>query len=77
MRSSLKNSAWIKSPNPTNTMNICDDNHEEVCYSGRDCPVCKALEDVTSIESDLDSAEARIETLQDKIAELESNAASA
>jgi len=58
-------------------MNICDDNHEEVCYSVRDCPVCKALEDVTSIESDLDSAEARIETLQDKIAELESNAASA
>ena len=58
-------------------MNICDDNHEEVCYSGRNCPACKALEDVTSIEADLDSAEARIETLQDKIAELESNAASA
>lgn len=58
-------------------MNLCDDNHEEVCYSARACPVCKALEDITSIESDLDSAEARIETLQDKIAELESNAASA
>lgn len=57
-------------------MNLCDDNHEEVCYSVRDCPVCKALEDVDSIESDLDSAESKIAALEEKIEALESEAAS-
>ena len=21
-------------------MNLCNDRHDEVCYEGRDCPVC-------------------------------------
>jgi len=39
-------------------MNLCSDGHDEVCYEGRNCPACEALEDL------------RIE-LQDKIGELE------
>lgn len=58
-------------------MNLCDDNHEEVCYTVRDCPVCKALAEVSSVESDLDFAESKIAALEEKIEELESEAASA
>ncbi len=58
-------------------MSLCDDNHEEVCYSVSYCPVCKALEDVDSIESDLDSAESKIAALEAEIEALESEAASA
>jgi len=57
-------------------MNLCDDNHEEVCYTGRNCPVCKAIEDVSSVESDLDSAESKIAALEEKIEALENEAAS-
>ncbi len=21
-------------------MNLCDDKHEEICFEGRDCPMC-------------------------------------
>ena len=24
-------------------MNLCSDNHEEVCYEGRTCPVCELI----------------------------------
>ena len=52
-------------------MNICDDNHEEVCYSGRDCPACKANEAIESLEGDVASAEASASALQDKVESLE------
>ena len=56
-------------------MNIWDNDHEDICYNGRDCPACKILEDMTAFESDLTAAEAKIEMLEEKIAALESNSA--
>lgn len=42
-------------------MNLCNDGHEEVCYEGRECPVC----DITNHKN------REIEDLEHKIAELE------
>ena len=27
-------------------MNLCNDNHEEVCFEGRDCPACEIRNDL-------------------------------
>lgn len=37
-------------------MNLCSRNHEEICFEGRDCPLCEA--------------ESRIEELEDALEEL-------
>jgi hypothetical protein len=34
-------------------MKLCSDDHEEVCYEGRECPACKAKEDLGDVISRL------------------------
>ena len=41
-------------------MQLCDDWHEEVCYEGRKCPVCKLIEEKDAI---IGKCEAKIEQL--------------
>lgn len=48
-------------------MNLCNDEHEEVCYEGRNCPACKERE--SRLETERDS-EKEIERLNEKIDEL-------
>jgi len=43
-------------------MNLCSDNHEEVCFEGRTCPCCDIINDKDS----------EISSLKDKIQDLES-----
>lgn len=31
-------------------MELCSNNHEEVCYSERDCPVCILLEEIEGLK---------------------------
>lgn len=56
-------------------MNLCSDNHQEICYEGRICPLCTALEnhdvDVTSLDNRLNEARQTIEALEQTIEELE------
>jgi len=42
-------------------MDLCSDDHDEVCYEGRICPAC-------SLRDDLDQ---EIEQLNDRVSELE------
>lgn len=42
-------------------MNICESNHDEVCYEGRQCPACAVADDLNG----------DISRLQDKQSELE------
>lgn len=41
-------------------MRLCDDDHEEVCYEGKNCPVCTAKSEAADAE----------QVLNDKIEEL-------
>jgi hypothetical protein len=34
-------------------MNLCDKNHDEVCYEGRACPACELLKQFTDEKQDL------------------------
>lgn len=41
-------------------MNLCSDNHEEVCFTGRHCPACE-------IQQKLNAAEVEIESLKNEL----------
>ena len=45
-------------------MNLCDNRHDEVCYTCRKCPVCEQLDNIEVLE-------AQITKLEDTISELE------
>lgn len=50
-------------------MNLCSDNHDEVCFEGRICPACYALSEKQSEINDLES---KIDTLELHIGDLKS-----
>jgi predicted metal-binding transcription factor (methanogenesis marker protein 9) len=63
-------------------MNLCNDNHEEVCYETKECPVCKKMDlmqeeyvDLHNRFDDLFSKNEELEeyndVLKDKIISLE------
>lgn len=43
-------------------MDICANNHDEICYLGRKCPLCSAL-------AEIDDLEQRIREEQEKFEE--------
>jgi len=55
-------------------MNLCSDDHEEVCYEGRDCPVCEVRkvknETIEELKSRIESAESEISDLASENASL-------
>lgn len=38
-------------------MHLCDDGHGEVCYDGRDCPVCEKMEEIKILEKKVEELE--------------------
>jgi len=56
-------------------MNLCSDNHSEVCYEGNQCPACEEMEirDTTIEEkqSEIDDLKSQVDDLEDKVSELE------
>jgi predicted RNase H-like nuclease (RuvC/YqgF family) len=51
-------------------MNLCSSGHQEICYEGRNCPLCAIQSDKE--DSDKEN-ERKIEKLKDEKAELESD----
>ena len=66
-------------------LSLCGDGHDEICYTGRECPACEALDRVQQIQDQVIEAERayndmeeqakvlerKVEDLQDEINELE------
>jgi polyhydroxyalkanoate synthesis regulator phasin len=52
-------------------MYLCDSDHEEVCYEGRECPVCKIIEEydeqITDLEKDVERLESQVEDLEKEL----------
>jgi len=48
-------------------MNLCSDNHDEVCYEGNTCPVCSVRND---LQYEIDYRDKDIAKLNDKTDEL-------
>jgi hypothetical protein len=51
-------------------MRLCSDNHIEVCFEGRECPVCNEQIKTNEVENDLKIANDLNETLKSEIEEL-------
>lgn len=51
-------------------MNICSEDHEEVCYEGRECPCCEIIKDKDQAISDLED---EVTDLKSQVAALESD----
>lgn len=51
-------------------MDICSYDHDEICYEGRDCPLCIKLSEEKEQDQTITSLEKQIEDLQGEIYEL-------
>lgn len=51
-------------------MQLCDSHHQEVCYDGRDCPVCEAIAEKEGVESELELMKQSLEATNEVIEEL-------
>jgi len=58
-------------------MNLCDDDHEEVCFEGRDCPVCfeigqreELVAENRDLTSQVDELELAVRDMENEIAQL-------
>ena len=52
-------------------MQLCSDDHGEVCYESRNCPACEALEALTKVkDAEIKGLETQIGTLQEEKYEL-------
>ena len=73
MVSEAKNEGSLVPPHPLFTkgnersnikvMNICSDNHEEIVYEGRHCPLCQANSEIKDWTSELEKAREEIDEL--------------
>jgi hypothetical protein len=48
-------------------MTLCDDGHDEVCYDGRNCPVCEELKKISDMEDKIYDLEEQIKDLKERI----------
>ncbi len=38
-------------------MTVCNDDHDEICYEGRVCPLCEANDKIRDLELELEKKE--------------------
>jgi len=57
-------------------MQLCSAGHDEICYEGRDCPLCTSIQEIddqqiqiTKLEDEKSQMEDRIISLEDQLAE--------
>lgn len=68
-------------------MNLCNNDHDEVCYEGRNCPACSLNHEIgrleakvdelsnenTDLERDVEEKDARIASLEEDLATAQAN----
>jgi hypothetical protein len=47
-------------------MNLCNDGHDEVCYEGRDCPVCEHVKTISDLEDKIYDLNEEIKKLNEE-----------
>lgn len=46
-------------------MSICEENHEQCVYEGRECPACKKQETIDELKQDVKRLEQEVKALED------------
>jgi len=52
-------------------MNLCNNNHDEVCFEGRFCPVCELQKDFDSVLEEKNNLKDEIKDLENQVSDLE------
>jgi hypothetical protein len=53
-------------------MTLCEDGHGEVCFDGRKCPACEAINDLTrQKDKEIEGLNDEVKSLHERITELE------
>ena len=47
-------------------MKLCNDGHDEVCYEGRDCPVCEQVKTISDLEDKIFDLNEEIKKLNEE-----------
>lgn len=45
-------------------MNLCSNGHEEVCFEGRNCPLCDKMEEISNLEKEIEDLESELEEVK-------------
>jgi hypothetical protein len=45
-------------------MNLCNENHDEVCFENRECPVCAKMKEIESLEENISELLDEVKTLE-------------
>jgi hypothetical protein len=48
-------------------MNLCDDEHDEVCFESRNCPVCATVQLLKEAEQEVEDWKEKVESLESEI----------
>jgi hypothetical protein len=46
-------------------MNLCSEGHDEICYEGRNCPLCEKIEEIKAYEEQIDDLFVQIDKLKE------------
>lgn len=52
-------------------MELCSDGHEEVCYDGKHCPACVALQENDELGAEVDELKGEIKVLESNVDSLQ------
>jgi len=47
-------------------MNMCDNDHEDIVFDGRDCPLCKANEEIEDLKGDIIDLNEKLEISEEE-----------
>jgi len=57
------------------SLQVCDSNHEEICFYGSSCPICDLVKthtsEIESMQSTIDSQSCAIDSLQNNVNSLQ------
>lgn len=51
-------------------MDICSNKHDEVCYTGKSCPVCRVIEEKDELVKELTLYAVKIDSLNGQVNDL-------
>ena len=43
-------------------MDVCNDDHDEICFSGRKCPMCKQNKTIKQLEDNINDLTSKLES---------------
>ena len=53
-------------------MELCDSDHEQICYDSVNCPLCEATDKNNDLESEIEELKGKVSELQAEVDELTS-----